>query len=253
MAVLKIEGLTLKFGGLIALNDVSIEVTQGDICALIGPNGAGKSTLFNCINGIYRANKGKIFLSGKNISDLPTHKISKLGVARTYQNLELFSNMTALENVMIGYHNKIKTNLLTELFRIGDFHHQEKVFHDQTLGIMEMLKITQYKDFMISELPYGILKRVEIGRAIAMTPTILLLDEPASGMNEQETEEIGSIVLELNRTHGISILLVEHDMSLVMGISDTIYVLNHGEVICTGSPEEIQNNPNVVKAFLGGD
>ncbi|MBW1777527.1 MAG: ABC transporter ATP-binding protein [Deltaproteobacteria bacterium] len=252
MAVLKVEGLTLEFGGLTALNNVSIQVAEGSICALIGPNGAGKSTLFNCINGIYRGDKGRIFLRGKDITDLPPHKIAKLGVARTYQNLELFSNMTAIENIMVGYHNRIKTNLFTEVFRVGDYHRQEKRFQDRALGIMEMLKITKYRDFMISELPYGILKRVEIARALAMGPSILLLDEPASGMNEQETEEIGQVVLELNRVESIAILLVEHDMSLVMGISDTIYVLNHGEVICSGSPEHVPNNPDVVKAFLGG-
>jgi len=253
MAALEIEGLTVEFGGLIALNDVSIQVPENRICALIGPNGAGKSTLFNCISGIYRGDKGRISLRGKDITELPPHKIAKLGVARTYQNLELFSNMTAIENIMVGYHSRIKTNLLTEIFRVGNYHRQEKHYHDQALRIMDVLKIIKYQDFMISELPYGILKRVEIGRALAMRPSILLLDEPASGMNEQETEEIGAIVLELNRSENISIFLVEHDMSLVMGISDTIYVLNYGEVICSGTPEEVPNNPDVVKAFLGGD
>ena len=253
MSLLEIQKVSINFGGLVALDSVSLNVDKGTICAVIGPNGAGKSTLFNCVNGLYKVNSGHIVFEGQNITGLPTYQISKCGIARTFQNLELFSNMTAIENVMVGYHAHIKTNLFTEALRVGKFFRQEDHFYARALEIMNLLKIVQFKDFVISELPYGTLKRVEIGRALAMNPTLLLLDEPTSGMNEQETEEIAELILELNDEQDISILLVEHDMSVVMGLSDIIYVLNYAKVIAKGSAEEVKNDPEVIRAFLGGE
>lgn len=251
--LLETKGITLQFGGLIALYDVSISVEERKIVSLIGPNGAGKSTMFNCINGLYRGFKGSIFLQGKEIQNLPPHKISRLGISRTYQNLELFSNMTVIENILVGYHQHIKTNFFSDAFRLAPFRRETDSCMTDSFKIMELLGLLKYRDCLVSELPYGTLKRVEIGRALAMKPFLLLLDEPTCGMNEQETEEIAKLIVNLNRDLNVSILLVEHDMSVVMGISDLIYVLNHGQIISKGSAEEVKRDPEVIRAFLGGE
>jgi len=251
--LLETKGVTLRFGGLMALSDVSISVEESKIVSLIGPNGAGKSTMFNCINGLYSGFGGLIYFRGRQINNLPPHKISKIGISRTYQNLELFSNMTVFENILVGYHQHIKTNFFSDAFRVTPFRKETDRCMENSHKIMELLSLIKYRDYLVSELPYGTLKRVEIGRALAMKPSILLLDEPTSGMNEQETEEIAELIINLNRDQKISILLVEHDMSVVMGISDTIYVLNHGQIIFNGTAEEVKKDPEVVRAFLGGE
>ncbi len=254
--ILEVNGLTMDFGGIRALNQLDLDVNSGEIAALIGPNGAGKTTFFNCVTGIYRPTKGEVILNqphtGKQISlnGLKPNKVTEQGLARTFQNIRLFSQMTVLENVMIGRHCRTKAFILGALLRTKATLKEEKEIVEKSHEILEKVGLAQYVNEFAKNLPYGGQRRLEIARALATEPVLLLLDEPAAGMNPQETIELVTLIQEI-ASEGQAILLIEHDMKLVMSLSDRIFVMDYGKKIAQGSPDEIRNNPDVIKAYLG--
>lgn len=254
--ILDVKNLTMDFGGLRALDAVSLHIRKGEIAALIGPNGAGKTTLFNCLTGIYKPTAGAITLAPldgkpKRLDGLKINTITKLGVARTFQNIRLFSGMTVLENVMIGRHTRSSSGILGAIFRPRRTRDEEKAILDKSYSILEYMGLTVCINELAKELPYGAQRRLEIARALATDPCLLLLDEPAAGMNPQETNELDTLIARLRNDFGLSILLIEHDMKLVMNLAENIFVLDYGEEIARGTPQEIRNNPAVIKAYLG--
>jgi len=255
MAFFEIKDLSISFGGLKALDRVSFEVEQGVIYAIIGPNGAGKTTIFNCVNAIYRPDGGQILFRDEEITHLRSHQIAGKGIARTFQNIELFSHMTTMENLMLGRHNHLETGIWTgaTFFWRGSFAAREEVANRERVEkIVDLLNLQSARDQLVSNLPFGTRKLVELGRALALEPKLLLLDEPSAGMNLEEKGDLVFWIKDINEDLGITVLLVEHDMAMVMDISERILVLNHGEVIAEGSPGEIQEDPEVTKAYLGG-
>lgn len=256
--VLDVQNVTQRFGGLMALNDVDLRVNKGEIVALIGPNGAGKTTLFNCITSVYIPTEGTIKLTTPegetfNITEKKTHEITALGMARTFQNIRLFQSMTVLENVMVARHCRTKAGILGALFRPPSVMREEKEIEEKSYYILETLGLENVYSEVASSLPYGQQRRLEIARAIATDPFVLLLDEPAAGMNPQETEDLNQMVLELRDKFSLSVLLIEHDMNMVMNISDRVYAVEYGCNIADGTPEEIRVNPQVIRAYLGED
>lgn len=251
MSYLNVEGLSLSFGGLKALKGVSFEVVEGELLSVIGPNGAGKTTVFNCISGIYRPDAGSINFSGKQIIGLKPDKVAALGIARTFQNIELFSHMTALDNLLLGRHLHIKYGLIRgALFSKSVV--REEMFHRRKVEeVMDLLDLQFARDLLVVNLPYGIQKIVEIGRALAMEPRLLLLDEPFAGMNEEEKLDMVFRISDIRAEFGVTILLVEHDMRTVMNISDRVLAMNEGAVMVLGSPEEVRSHPEVLKAYMG--
>lgn len=246
----------MVFGGLRAVDHVNIHIDEGEIVALIGPNGAGKTTLFNCVTGVYKPSEGDIAVLDPGLKVIRTNgmkpnKITELGLARTFQNIRLFSSMTALENVMIGRHPKLKAGIFGAIFRDKNTRAEEIKVIDDSLVILKKLSLEQYANEPASSLPYGAQRRLEIARAMATEPQLLLLDEPAAGMNPQETKELDDTITRIRDKEGITILLIEHDMSLVMSLSERIYVLDYGKLIAEGSPDEVKTNPAVIKAYLG--
>ena len=233
MSFFSVQGLTKRFGGLTALDDVSFEVEKGSIFSVIGPNGSGKSTAFNCINGIYKPTAGSIHFQGNKISGLSPSRIARMGLARTFQNIELFASETTVDNLMLGRHQHMSTGLW----------HVERV--------LETLELKAVRNRPVSELPYGTQKRVELGRALAMEPLLLLVDEPTAGMNPEERADIGERLRKLRNDLGLTILLIEHHMQLAIGLADRVLALNFGRPIALGPPEEVQSHPEVVKAYLG--
>ena len=244
----------MSFGGVDALKDVSFSVAPGSITALIGPNGAGKTTMFNVISGFHRPKAGKVMLEGADVTRLPTDQRAGRGFARTFQNISLYPGMTVLENIKLGAHTHLKTNVLQAGWFSGAAKREEvelrRYIEEE---IIDFLEIDHIRNQFVAMLPYGYLKRVELARALAMRPKILLLDEPVAGMNHEETEDMARFILDLQDDRGMTILLVEHDMSMVMDISDHVAVLNFGEVIAAGSPNEVQANPAVIEAYLGSE
>ena len=256
--VLDVNQLTMDFGGLRALDHIDLQVHQGEIVALIGPNGAGKTTFFNCITGIYAPTKGDMFLTRpqgepKRLNGLKPNRVTEHGMARTFQNIRLFQNMTVLENVMIGRHCRLHTGIPGAIFRPPASRREEKEVVADSYAMLEKIGLTRYVNEFAKNLPYGAQRRLEIARALATEPFLLLLDEPAAGMNAQETKALDELILRLRSDMKVSILLIEHDMKLVMSLSDRIYVVDYGKKIAEGNPEEIKSNPAVIKAYLGED
>lgn len=251
MNILNVENLTMQFGGLVAVNDVSVGIPKGCIFGLIGPNGAGKTTLFNVISGVYKPTKGKIVFQDREIQGMPPHRINAMGIVRTYQNINLFKEMTVLENVLVGCHTKTRSGFWSSLLHLPKQRQEERKAIGKCLEILGFMELSAKADFKASNLSYGEQRRLEISRALASDPEMLLLDEPAAGMNGAEKEKLTQSIRRISE-RGITVLLVEHDMKLVMNVTDTICVINFGKRIAFGTPEEIQNNPQVIEAYLGG-
>ena len=254
--VLEVQELSQDFGGLRALNELSLTVNSGEIVALIGPNGAGKTTFFNCVTGIYTPTEGKMFLHDSQgeprlLNGKKPHAISAMGMARTFQNIRLFSDMTVLENVMIGRHCRTRAGVVGAILRDGRTRREEQESIDASYALLELVRLQDFWNEAARNLPYGAQRRLEIARALATDPHMLLLDEPAAGMNPQETNELKELVCSIRDDQQLSILLIEHDMGMVMSLSDRIYVMEYGSCIATGKPEEIRANPRVIKAYLG--
>jgi len=253
---LKVESLQLSFGGVTALLNISLEVFQSEIMAIIGPNGAGKTSLLNCISGLYHPQRGRIvyYNQGEHeINRLKPHKIARLGIARSFQNIELFRHMTVMENMMAGAHVHMHTNLVSSMLFWGPAQREQIEFRRFIEDIIDLLEIEAIRDQPVGSLAYGLQKRVELGRALAMKPAILLLDEPMAGMNAEEKEDMARFILDVNEEHGVTIVLIEHDMGVVMDISDRIAVLNFGQKIGEGSPDEVRQDPVIIQAYLGED
>lgn len=249
-----VQDLTISFGGLTAVDNVSFAITRGSIFSIIGPNGAGKTTIFNCINGLYTPNSGKMIFKGEEITGLKPHKIARKGIARTFQNIELFSRMTTMENLMLGRHLHINTGVFSgaTFFRRKSKAAREEIKHrEQVERIIDLLDLQAARNQFVGGLPYGTQKLIELGRALALEPELLLLDEPSAGMNTEEKQDLIFWVKDIQDELGVTILLIEHDMRMVMDISDRILAINFGKPLCEGIPEEVQNNPEVLKAYLG--
>ncbi len=248
--ILEVINASKNFGGLRAINQLSFKVENGLIFSIIGPNGAGKTTAINLITGVYPPTSGEIFFQGQNLYRKRPYQLAYMGIGRTFQNIQVFCHMTVRENVMVGLHTKSRCGFLKCLLHTPMVRNEEKQIREKTDAVLKFLDLEPKADVRVDELPYGDQKRVEIARSLAMEPKLLLLDEPVAGLNIQETEEMAQAILRI-REMGITVILVEHDMNLIMGISDTITVLNYGEKIAEGDSEAVQNNPNVIEAYLG--
>jgi branched-chain amino acid transport system ATP-binding protein len=250
-ALLTVRGVSLQFGGVSALSDVSFDIRQGELFAAIGPNGAGKTSLFNCLNGVYRPHAGSIRFAGREVIGLRPPATAALGIARTFQNLGLFRHMTVLDNLMLGRHHLTKTGLLAGAVWWGKAKREELAQRETCENVIELLELEPYRFHPVALLPYGVRKRVEVARAVAMEPKLLLLDEPAAGMNLEESEDMARYIREINEELQISIMLVEHDMRMVMDLADRVLAMDFGRVTCVGTPREVQVHPDVIRSYLG--
>ncbi len=253
MSLFQADDIAIRFGGIRAVDAVSFDVRQGEVFSIIGPNGAGKTTIFNLISRIYQPSAGRLIFQDQDITDLPAYRIAGLGIARTFQNIELFANATLLQNLLIGRHCHSTVGVLSQLaflpaVRRAELRHREKVEE-----VIAFLGLERYRDTLIANLPYGVRKVVELGRALCIEPKLLLLDEPSSGLNVEETEGMGFWIEDIKKDLGITVIMVEHDMNLVRMVSDRVMALNYGKVIALGTPDEVQNHPEVVRAYIGGE
>ena len=249
--VLEAKHLGIDFGGLTAVDDFNLTVGRTEIAGLIGPNGAGKTTVFNLLTKVYQPTRGTILLDGKETHGMNTVQVNKAGIARTFQNIRLFTDLTVEENVKVGLHNNMKGNMISEILRLPGYWKSEKLAHERSMELLSIFDMQDLKDHKAGSLPYGAQRRLEIVRALATNPCLLLLDEPAAGMNPSETAELMENIRKIRDTFHIAIMLIEHDMNLVMGICEGIAVLNYGKIIAKGTPQEIQANPQVIEAYLG--
>ncbi|MDR3560995.1 MAG: ABC transporter ATP-binding protein [Negativicutes bacterium] len=251
MALLKVTNMSMVFGGLRAVSDFNVEINPGELVGLIGPNGAGKTTAFNVLTGVYVPTEGQVEFDEKSLVGLKPYQITQRGIARTFQNIRLFSDLSVLDNVKIAYHFHVKYGLLESVLRIGRYFPEEKEVEEKAIKFLEVFQLGHRKDEIAKNLPYGEQRRLEIARALAAQPKLLLLDEPAAGMNPQETQQLMEMIRWIRKEFNLTILLIEHDMSLVMGVCERIYVLDYGLIIAHGTPQEIKNNPRVIEAYLG--
>lgn len=251
MSLLQLQDATIRFGGLVAVNQVTFELKKGELFGLIGPNGAGKTTCFNLITGVYKPTSGSIKLSGREIAGTPANKIANLGIARTFQNIRLFRSLSALENVVVGGFLRHKAPLITALSYLPPAIAETRQLRDEAMELLKVVNLDQVADVRSADLPYGMQRRLEIARAMATRPELLLLDEPAAGMNPQEKVELNAMVRKIRDEHEMTVLLIEHDMRFVMSLCERIFVLDHGEEIAQGPPDAIRKDPKVIAAYLG--
>lgn len=251
LPVLDVRNLGIDFGGLTAVDGFNITIGPTEISGLIGPNGAGKTTIFNLLTGVYQPTRGSVLINGIDIKGMPIHKVNKLGIARTFQNIRLFSDMSALDNVKVGMHNNIKCSFLASLLHLPSYYKAEKESTAKAMELLEFMGLADVAHVKAGSLPYGVQRRLEIVRALATNPSIILLDEPAAGMNPSETAELMHQIRRIRDTFHIAIFLIEHDMNLVMNVCEAIAVINYGRLIAKGTPEEIRANPAVIEAYLG--
>lgn len=249
--ILDVKNISLSFGGVKALTDISFNVREHEVRAIIGPNGAGKSSMLNCINGVYTPQQGSITFRGQSFSHMDSHAVAVMGIGRTFQNLALFKGMSVIDNIMTGRNLRIKSNLLLQALRIGPAQREEERHREFVEHIIDFLEIQAYRKTPVGQLPYGLQKRVDLGRALAMEPQVLLLDEPMAGMNVEEKQDMCRFVLDVNEEFGTTVVLIEHDMGVVMDISDRVVVLDYGMKIGDGTPDEVRNNEEVISAYLG--
>ena len=250
-ALLSVKDITVRFGGIVALDSVSFEVPRNKVCGLIGPNGAGKTTLFNCLSRLYQYQSGDLLFDGESITQTPVHAMSKIGIGRTFQNLAMFRALTVRQNVMVGAHARSSSGFISNMLKTRASRAEEKQMMADADSLLTYLKLAEYADRPVGDLSFGIQKRVEFARALASKPKMLLLDEPAAGLNHSELSDLSSFIRTVRDDMGITVLLVEHHMNLVMEVSDWIVVLNFGKKIAEGTPDEIQRNPEVIRAYLG--
>ena len=251
MALLEVQTLSISFGGLRAVDDFNLHIEKGQLYGLIGPNGAGKTTVFNLLTGVYKPNEGIIRLDGKDITGRKNIEINQDGIARTFQNIRLFKDLSVIDNVKVGLHNQYHYSLLTGILRLPKYRRVEKEMNEKAMSLLKVFDLDKEKDFLASNLPYGKQRKLEIARALATNPKLLLLDEPAAGMNPNETQELMDTIRFVQKNFDMTILLIEHDMKLVSGICEELTVLNFGRVLCQGKTSDVLNNPEVIKAYLG--
>ena len=251
MALLEVQNLSISFGGLRAVDDFNLHIEKGQLYGLIGPNGAGKTTVFNLLTGVYKPNEGIIRLDSKDITGRKNIEINQDGIARTFQNIRLFKDLSVIDNVKVGLHNQYHYSLLTGILRLPKYRRVEKEMNEKAMSLLKVFDLDKEKDFLASNLPYGKQRKLEIARALATNPKLLLLDEPAAGMNPNETQELMDTIRFVQKNFDMTILLIEHDMKLVSGICEELTVLNFGRVLCQGKTSDVLNNPEVIKAYLG--
>jgi branched-chain amino acid transport system ATP-binding protein len=253
MSLFRAEDIAIRFGGIRAVDAVSFDVQPGEVFSIIGPNGAGKTTIFNLISRIYSPTSGRLIFQDQDITNVPAYRIAGLGIARTFQNIELFANATLLQNLLIGRHCHSTVGVLSELIFTPAVRREELQHREKAEEVIAFLGLERYRDTLIANLPYGVRKVVELGRALCVEPKLLLLDEPSSGLNVEETEGMGFWIEDIKKDLGVTVIMVEHDMNLVRMVSDRVMALNYGKVIALGTPEEVQNHPEVVRAYIGGE
>jgi branched-chain amino acid transport system ATP-binding protein len=251
MSLLRVENLSIHFGGIKAVNDVGFEVIEGDVFTIIGPNGAGKTTIFNLISRLYAPTTGRILFGDVDVTRLAPHEVAGLGIARTFQNIELFEHATVLDNLLIGRHCHRRTGLWADALFLPGVHRSERVQREAVERVIDLLDLAHYRDIRVAGLPYGVRKVVELGRALAMDPRLLLLDEPSSGLNVEETDDMAWWIRDIKQDLNVTVLMVEHDMNLVARVSDRVLALNYGQVLTSGTPAEVQRHPDVIEAYLG--